>query len=330
MSEQFVFEYESDWVEYFNSVLKNEIREEIGNKNSIKASIIESNQSLEEFLKKHPEIKRIPSKESFFHNLRIKNNENDFYFYLNNQNERFWVIHNIENQKKIENIVKNLTTNTYLQDKIYLSQKTMETHKKNYSADSLGLTLNFEQKFTLNKNNPVFINGIEEFDDIAFTLQIWPKRSESINYFLDKFREIKCPINYKSLNFVFNDKDTDNILIKEDLYYDGSFTIHRGKDLHQHLKFLHDIKQQYNKSMDEIEEKRIDWDLMKGDLFTIELDKEINPKNFIQAINQTKEFKINGFYMCIKITIFILFVVLIFILEENSIFKSHVQRYMSI
>lgn len=65
ISEQLIFEYESDWVEYFNSVLKNEIREDIGNQNSIKASIIESNQTLNDFLKRHKEIELKPSKELF-------------------------------------------------------------------------------------------------------------------------------------------------------------------------------------------------------------------------------------------------------------------------
>lgn len=297
MSEQLIFEYESDWVEYFNSMLRNEIREEIGNQNSIKASIIESNQSLDEFLKRHEEIELKPSKEPFFHNLKIRFEEKEYYFYLNNQNERFWVIHNIEKQREIESIVKNLTTDTYLQDKIYLSHNTMEKHQRNYSADSLGLTLNFEQKFTLDKINPVFVDDIDKFDDIAYTLQIWPKRSESIDFFLNQFKKIKIPINYKSLNFVFDDKESNEILIKEDLYYDGSFTIHRGKDLRRHLKFLNIVKKQYKNSMDEIEERRIDWNLMKGDLLTIKLDKKIDPKNFINVINQTKEFKINGFFM---------------------------------
>ncbi len=53
MSEQQIFEYESDWTDYFNGVLKNEVREEIDNRNLIKANIIESNQTLDSFLKRN-------------------------------------------------------------------------------------------------------------------------------------------------------------------------------------------------------------------------------------------------------------------------------------
>ena len=93
-----IFEYESDWVENFNAVLKNEIRDEIDNRNAIKANIIESNQNLNDFVKRYDYLELIPSKEDFFHNIRIKNKKN-FYFYINNKNPRFWVVHNIEKQE---------------------------------------------------------------------------------------------------------------------------------------------------------------------------------------------------------------------------------------
>ena len=292
-----IFEYKSDWVETFNSILKNEIREEIDNQNLIKANIIESNQTIEDFVKRYDYIEHIPSKEPNFHNIHIKQSTEDYYFYIDNENPRFWVIHNIEKQVKISRLMKDLTSNSFQQDKIYLSNKAMENHQKTYDANSLGLTLNFEQKFTSDPKNPVFVNKIQDFDDIAYTLQIWPKQPNSINFFLEKFREIKCPINYQSLNYVFVDQESNDVLIKEDMHSDGSFTIHRGKEFIQHLNFVDNVKEIYSKTMIEVEAHRYDWDNMKGELFTFSLDKEVDPKNFIHAINQTKEFKINAFFM---------------------------------
>ncbi|MHA1652112.1 MAG: hypothetical protein ACTSYB_18170 [Candidatus Helarchaeota archaeon] len=302
MSEQVTFEYESDWVNYFNSILKNEIRQEIENPNKIKANIVESNQSLEDFLKRNPEIKRIPSREKFFHNLKIKYKENYYYFYLNNRDERFWIIHNIEKQREIQHIINNLTSNNYLQDKIYLSHKTLEKYQEKFNTESFGFTLNFEQLFSSQENKQVFIEELNEFDNIAFTLQLWPKRKKSLSFFINKFRLINCPINLKSLNFVFED-ETNEVLVKEDFFYDGSTTIHRGKDIRRHLKFLNEIRDDYRKKIELIEENRINWDKLKGNLFTFEFNKKINPKNFIKILNQkkidntTNPFKINAFFM---------------------------------
>lgn len=297
MPDEFVFEYESDWVEYLNSVLKNEIRDQIDNQNLIKANIIESNQTLEEFVKRNTELQYISSKERFFHNFKIQEGNLSYYFYVNNQNPRFWIIHNIEKKEIIQKKIEKITTNTYKQDKIYLSNKIMESHKDAFISYSQGFTLNFEQKFTNSSTSPVFNNDIELFEDIGFTLQLWPKRKKSIQFFLDKFREIKCPVNYRSLNIAFPEEGTGEVLVKEDFYYDGSFTIQRGKDIRSHLKFIDRIKTDYNTLMQQIEENRIDWEDLKGSYFDIILDKEINPINFGYMLNDIKEFKISSFFL---------------------------------
>ena len=95
MSSNEIFEYESDWVETFNAVLKNEIRDEIDNKNSIKANIVESNQSLNDFIKRNKNMELIPSKEPFFHNIKIKLVTGDIFFYVNNKDTSFCVITNM-------------------------------------------------------------------------------------------------------------------------------------------------------------------------------------------------------------------------------------------
>jgi len=302
MSVKTTFDYESDWVEYFESVLKNEIREDIDNRYKIKANIIETNQSLDSFLKRNETIKRIASKEPFFHNLRIKLDGNEYFFYLNNSDPRFWVIHNIEEQSKIQKIIEKLTTESYLQDKIYLSHETMNGYQNELKATSSGFTLNFDQLFSSVDGPSVFTEEIEEFDDIGFTLQLWPKKKKSINYFIDQFRKIKMPINYRSLNFIFED-ETQDVLIKEDLFYDGSLTIHRGKEFRIHLKFINKIRQKYKSVMNEVEERRTDWVNMKGSIFTIEFDKTIDPQKFIEVLNKKSisnspnPFKINAFFM---------------------------------
>ncbi|MHA1385378.1 MAG: hypothetical protein ACTSR3_16620 [Candidatus Helarchaeota archaeon] len=306
MEAQNIFEYTTDWVEYFDSVLKNEIRQEIDNPNKIKGSIVESNQKLDDFLKQHPEIKRVPSKEKFFHNLIIIHNSKPYYFYLNNQNERFWTIHNIEKQREVQSIIENLTANSYLQDKIYLSHHTLEKYQDKFNAKSQGFTINFEQLFTSSDSETIFKHNISDFENIGYSLQLWPKRIQSIDLFIKKLQKIDYPINFKSLNFVFEDESHD-VLVKEDLTYDGATTIHRGKDFRQHLKFLKGIREDYSKTIASIEDYRVNWNTGKGGFFTIELYKEISPKNFINLINRatinmqykskSNPFKINAFYM---------------------------------
>ena len=175
MSEN-IFEYESDWVEYFNAVLKNEIRDEIDNRNFIKANIVESNQTLDEFIRRNGNMEIIPSKEPFFHNVKIKTNTNEILFYINNENPRFWTIHNIEKQTAISNLIKEFTTNTFQQDMIYLSNETMELHQKNFKADSLGLTLNFEQnpEEHIGKKEKIECSNCKEKYDIRLLTRIRP------------------------------------------------------------------------------------------------------------------------------------------------------------
>jgi len=302
MLKQDIFEYEIDWINYFDSILKNEIRQEIENPNKIKATIIESNQSLDDFLKRNPSIKRIPSKEDYFHNLIINYKNKSYSFYLNNSDKRFWIIHNIEKKTEIQNIIYKLTSENYLQDKIYLPHKTLEKYQEIFNASSFGFTLNFEQLFTSNTQKHVFLDSLSDFEDISFTLQLWPKRKSSIKFFLDKFRNINCPINFKSLNFVFEDENNE-ILVKEDLFYDGKITIHRGKNLREHLKFVNNIREDYRNKIEKIELNRTDLNNFKGNFFVFKLNKMINPNNFVDILNQKSidstpnPFRINAFFM---------------------------------
>ncbi|MHA1266173.1 MAG: hypothetical protein ACTSRS_13150 [Candidatus Helarchaeota archaeon] len=234
--------------------------------------------------------------------MKIRHNSKTYFFYLNNRDERFWIIHNIEKQREIQSIINNLISNNYLQDKIYLSHHTLEIFQKRFDTESFGFTLNFEQLFSLYEKKQVFKEELNDFEDVAFTLQLWPKRKKSINFFIEKFKSINCPINFKSLNFVFEDEDSE-VLVKEDLFYDGSTTIHRGKDIRRHLKFLNELQKDYRKKIELVEENRIDWDKLKGDSFVFEFNREIDPKNFIKILNQKtidanpNPFKINAFFM---------------------------------
>jgi hypothetical protein len=296
MESEPVFEYESDWVEYFNSVLKNEIREDIDNRNHIKANIIESNQSFESFLKRNPSIICHASKEPGFHNLNVIQGDTKYYFYLNTVNPRFWVIHNIERKTEIQEFIEKVTCDNYLQDHIYLSQRMFENYQESMKSNCSGFILNFDQKFS-EAEAGVFRTRLDDFDDVNFTMQLWPKRAKSIKFFIEKLKAIKCPINYRLLNFVFED-DANDVLVKEDLQQDGSFSINRGRDLRKHLAFVDEIKTGYHDKMEQIESYRINWELMEGSRYSILFDREINPKNFIGVINQNASvFKLNAFFM---------------------------------
>ncbi len=282
------------------SVLKNEIRDEIDNRNKIKANIIESNQTVEEFVKRNENIKLISSKEKFFHNIQLTDGTEKYYFYLDNSNPRFWFIHNIEKKENIQNFIEDITTNNYLQDNIYLSHQKLENLQSDFGTSSLGFTLNFDQLFSSDTNS-VFQDDVQDFEDIGFTMQLWPKRKKSIQYFIDKLKEIKCPINYKSLNFVFEDED--EVVMKEDLYYNGAITVNRGRDFQKHFSFIEGIRDKYQNAMDEIEANRMDWQSMKGGIYSFQFDKKVNPKEFINILNKKSfesvqnPFKINAFYM---------------------------------
>ncbi|MBD3353640.1 MAG: hypothetical protein GF364_19305 [Candidatus Lokiarchaeota archaeon] len=290
-----IFEYKTDWVEYFNKILQNINRDKINNQNKIKSNIIESNQTLKLFLRKYDNIKYIKSKEKDFHNAIVTKNGKKNYLYIDTANERFWVIHNVSKQETMKGIIDEFR-NSYMQDSIYLTHNKMQEHQNDLDVDSLGFTLKFEQKFDEYPALPVFKN-LQPMDQIGFTMQLWPKNKKVIHQFIDKFRKIDLPINYRSLNFVFTDKESEEVLIKENLYYDGAFTVHRGRDFREHLDFVEAIKSDYSKEMKIIEDARVNWKEMSGSIYKIEFNIEINPRNFIKIINQLDEFKISVFFM---------------------------------
>jgi hypothetical protein len=41
------------------------------------------------------------------------------------------------------------------------------------------------------------------------------------------------PINYNSINFVFENEE--EVVMKEDLYYNGAITVNRGSDFQKHF-----------------------------------------------------------------------------------------------
>ncbi|MBN1969894.1 MAG: hypothetical protein JW870_11045 [Candidatus Delongbacteria bacterium] len=300
MSELY-FEYLSDWANNFEAILKNEIREEIQNQNKIKANIVESNQSFDNFLKRNSDMKIAEiSKEDFFKNViwNVKGKNKPEILYFDISNPRFWIVHNISASDEIKERMDKILSSSYLQDSIYLSHRKIEHLQQESGASSLGFRLEFNQLF-IDENNSAIRSELKDFEQIGFSMHLWPKRKKSVSFFLEKLNEIECPVNYRSLNFVFEDENS--VLVKEDLFQNGSVTIHRGSDFKRHLKFMDQIREKYSIDMHYIEDYRFDWINMKGSLFFIEFDKEIEPPVFIDSINNPKKndesFKINAFYM---------------------------------
>jgi len=282
-----IFEYKSDWVQYFEGYLKNEYKEEDSNKNLIKSHIVESNyNSIKTFANKFNDIELVNSKEDNFFNVKIKGvSREPHLLYLDISNSRFWVLHNIEPQKIIKNKIEEIFCNSYLQDKIYLPNQVLEEYRKKGNTDSLGISLKFKQLFIEDEmkyeDDLSELKNVEEYID--YSLRLWPKRIRTMDFFLNNFKKIGLPINYNSLNFVFYDEFGDT-LIKEDLYYDGRFTINRGKDFKYHLKFVDNIKEKYNSIIKTIEENRFDWENCKGNLFIIHFPKELKPQSVYNII----------------------------------------------
>lgn len=287
-----IFNYKSDWFQFFDSVLKNEPEEEKYSRIKIKANIVESNfSSFNQFAEKHKKkIEVIPAKEDDFFNVKIKHVDNVYHLYVDTINPRFWLIHNIEYQKDIDPLIKELFHNSYLQDKIYIPNRMMENYWKNYSKNSLGVSLTFEQLLNEESSNKNFSNMEREINN--YTLRLWPKRPNTMENFIEKFREIDLPINYKYLNYVFKN-EAGEILMKENIYRDGKFTINKGSDFRKHIDFIEKIKEDYNELIKKIEKHRLNWRKGEGNLFVIKYNRSVNPNSIYKILkNNQNIFKI--------------------------------------
>ena len=298
MSDQKIYEYQSDWFQSFQEFLeKKKINRE--DKFSIKVNIIESNQTLEELGKRFKnEIEVIKSKEDFFYTIKIKNKkgfEKFLYVDTNSKKSRFWIIHNIEFKKEVKTDIEKIFQNSYKQDSIYLTKEAMEYYRSEVSSYSLGLGIKFDNKFTSKSIDST--DSDKTFKDGGFTLRFWTKYPESTNNLIKSFNKIDFPINYNSVNCVFEDEDHE-ILMKEDLYSNGVITVQKGKDLKTHTDFVNKIRNDYSKKMDIVESNRIDWENFEGDLFYIKFKNEYNPKTLIENLNKNYEdFKIHAIFM---------------------------------
>lgn len=302
MASEPIFEYETDWYQYFQNFLeKKKTTDE--DKIKIKANVIESNQSIDELSKKyHAQMLVTPSKEPHFYNIKLYLAGGSVkYLYLNtlSKNGRFWIIHNIEPVDTTEGKISEIFQDSYKQDKIYLPNDAMEFYRNNVSSYSLGMNLSFkspEESDELISEN-LYEHVQNELNDLNITLREWTKNQKSINKLLDLFKQVNFPINYSSLNCVFKN-DLHEITMKEDIYTNGKFTINRGNDFSQHMKFVKKVRSDYQQSLFKIEDHLFDNMEGKGDIFVIELENEYNPKVLFEYISKSfSDFKLFIIFM---------------------------------
>ncbi len=268
--------------------MRNEIKDENFTRKYLKAYIVESNfESIEQFKANHPELVFIKSKEESFYNIKY---DKDKYLYLDMENNRFWILHSLEQQKKIRPKIIELFCNSYLQDKIYIPNQMIEFYWRNFSKESLGVSLKFKQLDEADSNEKRLENipseNIEEEID-NYSLRMWLRRSEKMDFILKSFKNIGFPINYNFLNYAFYNEDNE-LMMKENFHKDGKFTIIKGFEFIRHMNFIKKVRDDYSTKLNIIEDYRIDWKNFKGDLIKIIFNKDINPKKLYEIINSNK------------------------------------------
>jgi hypothetical protein len=297
IDEKKIFQYESDWFQDFEAFINKE-KKTSEDRISIKANIIESNQSINDIVKRFSDkISIVPGKESFFHNIIYRDVNENYYLYLNTQSRdsRFWIIHNIQKQEDIQNKIDEIFNQSYLQDKIYLSNQTMESYRSKYADYSLGMSLKFDSK--INNENISLENTKNLLANSGISLRCWTQNKDTISKIINGFNQINLPVNFNYINCVFEDEDKQ-ITVKENLYFDGRITIEKGRLLGDHVKFIKKIRNDYQEQLGKIEEYRPNWEKFSGDLFEIHYQNHINPISLINQINENYNiYKIYAFYM---------------------------------
>lgn len=288
-----VFEYQTDWVEAFQDYLEKEkVKDE--DRNLIKANIIEANQTIDELARRHSDkMKIIPSKENFFSTILLLDQKGvKHYAYLDTRSPRarFWTIHNISKKEKIQPLIDEIFCNNYLQDKIYLPTEAMDYYREHFAQYCLGMSLKFDSKLPISNSQ----KHLPELWDAGVTLRCWTKDKNTVNKMIESFREIDFPVRFNYINCVFEDS-ANQIVMKENLFIDGKFTIKKGTEFRTHLKFVNQVRTDYGNQMGMIEANRIDWDTFSGALFVIRFSTpKIDPRGLINLITQNKkEFRLH-------------------------------------
>jgi len=275
-----VFEEEGS-IDLLENLLKTE--------NQVRSFIVETNQSLRQFLRrKRGSMKRI-STEGSLHDIVVTRKNEKHHVYVDDSDNRLWVIHHGKMNEKMQRFIFNAFSNSRLQDKIYLSHHEMSELLKMNAMHCNAVRIGFDQFFSKASPDP-------SLDDMTFELHLHAKSWQLIVNAIGQLNSVKLPINLLSMNIELENEDGS--MITDVLSHDGSLVMQGEGNVRQHLDLVERIKSRYREKIKTIEDWEVDWIDASGGLFALKFDVEVDPIKFVDVLNERKaEFKIFAFQM---------------------------------
>lgn len=275
-----VFKYKCDLVTRFNKILRDEynpLTATAEKKSRIKCMIIESHyQDIKEFIetfntppsanKKTDVIELIETPEKDFYNIKIQNKyNNQYYFYADTSNPRFWLVHYIDTVDSRYRPKQRMFTNQKLMDAIYLTDDDLFLLLDSERVNGKGIQLKeisvqFEQRFMDGKENALIYvgeNGNFIQSKIGFDMAS-VREDKPIDVMLKILKRNGVPTGYKSFKCTIFDAYDDDLITFETTF-DGRFTVLSGGDIFKYFKFIEKTRDYYSDAITEIEKCRADF-----------------------------------------------------------------------
>ncbi len=295
---------------FFDSVLSNEqyleTDEEVGKKLYIKTQIIESNADLamlNELKVDDYSFQLKPTDDKFLFNLIINSHRSTkpTIMYLDSIHKRYWKIYSLEKSIESAAFFKTLTRNSINLDSLWMPHQMLQEIGKKENAISKGFSIKFSQRVALS-DDEFSINDSDSKDFIHdfenFTIRLWTRKNKPSEKLMKLLENENMPTTTTSTRLQIGSREN---YVKDEIYYDGRFTIQKGNDFKEHNILVDDVIQNYQDKMEIIEAQRIQMELkaeafkMKGHPFELKFSNKIPIKKFVDKVfSSTNPFRVWG------------------------------------
>ena len=212
--------------------------------------------------------------------------KNGIEFFLDILDNRFWIIHTIESSHHIDNILSELITKDSSNlDYVWLSSNFLQEIGE--WGKETGFSLKFDNKFI----------ETEDEDIEHVSMRFWGGVARDIFDDLRKNPRISQAVSLSRMGIRYTGNPAVDKFVKENISYQGKFTINKGNSIDHHFNILSRVKRKYATMLSKIEDeyrityKKVDKKVkFHGNYLTVKFPEYV--KNLEAFMNVISSYKI--------------------------------------